>query len=43
MQFLYEGGDLKPASLDAALVRRALGHALLPSWLYKEKRYRLAE
>jgi len=26
-----------------ALGRRALAHALLPAWLYREQRYRLAE
>jgi phosphoglycerol transferase MdoB-like AlkP superfamily enzyme len=41
-QFLYENKKMLPKQLDPSLVRSALAHALLPSWLYKERLYRLA-
>jgi phosphoglycerol transferase MdoB-like AlkP superfamily enzyme len=34
--------DAPPANAEA-LARRALAHALLPAWLYREQRYRLPE
>ena len=40
-QYTFGDGGLRPAQPDAELRRRALAHALLPSLLYRERRYRL--
>lgn len=40
MPFRWDGRQLEPAEEDAALSRRALAHALLPSMLYREQKYR---
>lgn len=40
-QFSYRGGRLDAAPLNAALAECALGHAVLASWLYRERRYGL--
>ncbi len=43
-EFAYDGKvTLTPTVVDPALAREALGHALWPSWAYREERYRLPE
>lgn len=39
--FEWNGRTLEPAAPDPDLARRALAHALLPSMLYRERRYRM--
>lgn len=36
-------GEDRPLGADDPRARRALAHALLPSWLYREQRYRLPD
>ncbi len=38
-----QGKTLVPTELDPALARRALAHALLPTWLYKSRLYHLPD
>lgn len=38
-QFVHADGELLPAPLDPALADRALGHAVLASWLYDQQAY----
>jgi phosphoglycerol transferase MdoB-like AlkP superfamily enzyme len=41
-EFTYDGKlALTPTTVDPALAHEALGHALWPSWAYREERYRL--
>ncbi len=42
-QFTYDQNRLQQAVLNPRLARKALAHALLPSWLYKERLYRLPD
>ena len=42
-QFFFEGEQLIPSPRDEGLARRALAHALMASFLYREGRYDLPQ
>jgi len=40
-QFTWDGSGLTKDGSDPLLQKRALAHALIPSWLYRKQRYRM--